>query len=86
MGEKMESKVSVRGQTVIPKEIRKALGITENSRLYWKIQDGVIQVFPLPADPVQASLGLLRGKGTFGEFLQGRNEERHKELVKETQK
>ncbi len=86
MGEKMESKVSVRGQTVIPKEIRKALGITENSRLYWKIQDGVIQVLPLPADPVQASLGLLRGKGTFGEFLQGRNEERHKELVKETQK
>ena len=77
MGEEMESKVSVRGQTVIPKEIRKALGITENSRLYWKIQDGVIQVFRLPADPLQASLGLLRGKGTFGEFLQGRNEERH---------
>ena len=86
MGEEMESKVSVRGQTVIPKEIRKALGITENSRLYWKIQDGLIQVFPLPADPVQASLGLLRGKGTFGEFLRVRNEERHKELVKETQK
>ena len=82
----MESKVSVRGQTVIPIEIRKALGITENSRLYWKIQDGVIQVLPLPADPVQASLGLLRGRGTFGEFLQGRNEERHKELVQETQK
>ena len=86
MGEEMESKVSLRGQTVIPKEIRKALGITENSRLYWKIQDGVIQVFPLPADPVQASLGLLRGKGTYGEFLQDRNEERHKELLKETQK
>jgi len=31
-------------------------------------------------------LGLLRGKGTFGEFLRGRNEERHKELAKETQK
>ena len=86
MGEVMESKVSVRGQTVIPKEIRKALGITENSRLYWKIQDGVIQVLPIPADPVQASLGLLRGRGTFGEFLRGRNEERHKELAKETQK
>ena len=86
MGEEMESKVSVRGQTVIPKEIRKALGITENSRLYWKIQDGVIQVFPLPTDPVQASLGLLRGKGTFEEFLRGRNEERHQELAKETRK
>ena len=86
MGEALERPDTVRGPTVIPQELRQALGITENSRLYWKIQDGVIQVFPLPADPVQASLGLLRGKGTFGEFLRGRNEERHKELAKETQK
>lgn len=79
----MQSKVSVRGQTVIPKAIRKAFGITENSLLYWKVQDGLIMVFPLPADPVKASLGVLRGRGTFEEFLGERNEGRFKELKKE---
>ena len=82
----MQSKVSVRGQTVIPKEIRTAFGITENSLLYWKVQDGLILVVPLPTDPVQASLGILRGRGTFEEFLRERNEGRYKELKKEIQR
>ena len=81
----MQSKVSVRGETVIPKQIRKSFGITENSLLYWKVQDGLILVFPLPPDPVQASLGILRGRGTFEEFLLERNEARYKELRKEIQ-
>ncbi len=79
----MQSKVSVRGQTVIPRAIRKAFGITENSLLHWKVQDGLILVYPLPTDPVQASLGVLRGRGTFEEYLRERNEGRHKELRKE---
>ncbi len=82
----MQSKVSVRGQTVIPRAIRKAFGITENSLLDWKVQDGLILVYPLPTDPVQASLGVLRGKGTFEEFLRERNEGRNKELKKEIQR
>lgn len=75
----MKSKVSVRGQTVIPKEIRQALGIKPNTRLYWKLQDGAVLVRPLPEDPVRASLGILRGKGSFEEFLRERNEERARE-------
>ena len=79
----MQSKVSVRGQTVIPNEIRKAMGITDNSTLHWKIQDGVIMVYPIPRDPVRASLGILQGKGSLDEFLQERRQERAKEQKRE---
>ena len=79
----MQSKVSVRGQTVIPQEIRKAFGIKPHSVLHWRIQDGAIVVYPVPEDPVKASLGILKGKGTFEEFLKGRNEDRARERAKE---
>jgi hypothetical protein len=40
-------------------------------------------VYPVPSDPVKASLGILKGRGTFQEFLRERNEERAKELARE---
>jgi AbrB family looped-hinge helix DNA binding protein len=79
----MDSKVSVRGQTVIPNEIRKAMGITRNSILHWQIRDGVIMVYPIPRDPVRASLGILQGKGSLDEFLRERRQERAKEQERE---
>ena len=81
----MQSKVSVRGQTVIPREIRKAFNIGPNSLLSWRIQDGAIVVYPVPPDPVKASIGLLKGKWTFEEFLQERNEERAKERARDAE-
>lgn len=79
----MQSKVSVRGQTVVPREIRRAMGILPNSLLRWEVENGVILVYPVPADPVRASLGVLRGNGTFEEFLRERTGERVKESERE---
>lgn len=79
----MQSKVSVRGQTVIPGEIRKALNITPDTILRWEIEDGVMLVYPLPKDPVRAALGILRSRETFGEFIRDRAEERARELGRE---
>ena len=80
----MQSRVSVRGQTVIPQEIRKALGITPKMTLHWKVQDGTMVVSPVPADPVRAALGSLDGKGfTFQQFLEDRNNERASERARE---
>jgi AbrB family looped-hinge helix DNA binding protein len=74
------SKVYERGQTVIPKRIRDALAIEHGARLQWRVHEGVIQVIPVPADPVRASIGLLKGKGfTFAQFLKERQEERRRE-------
>lgn len=55
--------VSVRGQTVIPHEIRRAMNIEPESKLEWEIRDDEIVVHPIPADPVRASRGMLRGRG-----------------------
>ena len=76
----MQSVVSVRGQTVIPKEIRKALGIKEGAKLSWIVKDNHIVVFPIPEDPVRALRGILKGHGTYEQWLKERNEERQREL------
>jgi len=56
----MLSKISVRWQTVIPREIREAMGIEPEGSLDWEIKDGVIHVYPIPADPVAAVMGMFR--------------------------
>lgn len=58
-----QSKVSVRGQTVIPQEIRDRLGIKPHSKLVWSTRDGIITVVPIPENPLRASLGMLKGRG-----------------------
>jgi AbrB family looped-hinge helix DNA binding protein len=70
---------------VIPAEIRKQLGITKNDALDWSIQDGEIVVRKIPADPLRASLGILKGKGSVEEFLAERAEERRKERAIEAE-
>jgi bifunctional DNA-binding transcriptional regulator/antitoxin component of YhaV-PrlF toxin-antitoxin module len=80
----MQSKVSVRGQTVIPREIRKALGITTDTVLQWSVKNGVLLVYPVPKDPVAASIGILRGRGpSTQELLEERRREREREAAQE---
>jgi len=78
------SKVYERGQTVIPKRIRDALAIEHGARLQWRVHEGVIQVIPVPANPVQALRGILKGTGyTFAQFLRDRQREREAERRRE---
>jgi AbrB family looped-hinge helix DNA binding protein len=72
-----QTKVSVRGQTVIPQEIRERFDIKPNTKLAWSTRNGVIIVVPIPEDPVAASVGILAGKGyTLDDFLREREQER----------
>ena len=57
------SKVSVRGQTVIPQEIREELGIKPETLLVWSTRDGIITVVPISENPIRASIGILKGRG-----------------------
>jgi AbrB family looped-hinge helix DNA binding protein len=76
-----KSIVSARGQTVIPKEVREALGITEGTRLSWTVKGKHVYLVPIPDDPVRALRGILKGHGTFDEWMEQRNEERRQELA-----
>jgi len=78
------SKVYERGQTVVPKRIREALAIESGARLQWQVHEGVIQVIPVPANPVQALRGLLKRTGyTYARFLRERQLEREAERRRE---
>ena len=56
----MKSEVSVKGQTVVPREIRKALGIKPGTTLTWSLHDQTVLVTALAEDPVEASFGALK--------------------------
>lgn len=76
----MQTTVSVRGQTVIPRQIRKELGITQATILEWKVKDGMIIVVPLPPDPVKSAVGILEGRGPSSyDLLDERKADREKE-------
>ena len=74
------SRVYTRGQTVVPKKIRDAMGVEEGTRLSWDLRDGVAQVIAIPKDPVRDLYGIMKDKGpTFEEYLAERNEDRQRE-------
>lgn len=81
---RMNSVVSSKGQTVIPHEIREALGITAGTRLHWFLKGKKVSFFVVPDDPVAAAMGLLKDSGyTFDDFMRERNEERRQERIQE---
>jgi AbrB family looped-hinge helix DNA binding protein len=76
----MKSVVSVKGQTVIPKEIREALGIELHSRLAWSIRDGSAVVRVMPDDPIDAAIGALKHlKLSTADLLEERRRDKAKE-------
>lgn len=70
------SKVTVKGQIIIPAELRKKFNIKKGTRI--AIAEGaanVILLKPLPDDPIEASRGMLKGKTSLTKaLLKGRRE------------
>jgi len=76
----MQTTISTRWQTVVPKEAREALGLTPRSKLSWEVRGGVAIVVPIPEDPVRGSLGILRDERlTTEDLLEERRRERERE-------
>jgi len=62
-------KTSSKGQVVIPKEIRKLLGITPGKRLLFRVVDNHAEITPLPDDPIAAVRGALKGGKSLAKEL-----------------
>jgi AbrB family looped-hinge helix DNA binding protein len=75
----MLSKVSTRGQTAIPAQIRKKHGIKPQTQLQWIDSGDLIIVVPIEDDPITAFRGKSKGKGLLKALLEGRREERKNE-------
>jgi len=74
------SLVSDRGQTVVPKEIRQALGLKPGTSLRWTVENGVATVRPMPDDPIEAAIGALEHlRVSTADLLAERQQDKEKE-------
>jgi AbrB family looped-hinge helix DNA binding protein len=72
----MIAKATIKGQVVIPIELRKKFNIKKGSRMSIYEGEGNIIIKPLPEDPIEASKGMLKGKTSMLKaLLKDREEE-----------
>ena len=66
----MISKATIKGQVVIPSELRKKYNIKKGSRVsIYEGEGNIIIIKPLPDDPIAASKGMLKGKTSIMKAL-----------------
>jgi AbrB family looped-hinge helix DNA binding protein len=75
----MRTKVSSRGQTAVPAEVRRRFGLTERSQLEWLIDGDLITVLPIPPDPARAFRGILKNRYSTQALRRERARERARE-------
>lgn len=64
------SKVTTRGQIVIPKKIREKYGIHPSTSIRWIEKSEGILMVPDSEDPIKTARGMLQGSGILKIYLQ----------------
>lgn len=68
--------VSSKGQIVMPKKIRDALGIKPKQKVFLKVVQDHAEIIPLPENPAQAFCGIFKkGSSLTKSLLKDRKEE-----------
>ena len=67
-----------RGQILVPKNLRRKLGLKPGGKVHMAEDDGRLILTPVPADPIEAATGFLKGKFSLTQDLrrEHRNEAR----------
>jgi len=73
-----KTRATRKGQTVVPAPIRKKFNIWPQSQLFWSVKRNVIEVTPLPEDPIKALRGFTEKRALRQALLKRRQE--HKAL------
>ena len=73
------SKVTTKGQIVIPKRIREKYGIHPATSIRWVEKEEGIMMIPDSEDPIIAARGMLKGSGILKAYLH----EKKKEIARE---
>jgi AbrB family looped-hinge helix DNA binding protein len=78
----MSSKVTSKGQIVIPKKIREKYGIRPSTSIHWVEKEEGILMIPDPEDPIEAARGMFKGSGMLSAYLKDKKREKEKEKKK----
>ncbi len=73
------SRVTSKGQVVIPKRLREKYGILPVTVIRWIEKDNGILMVPESEDPIKAARGMLQGTGLLNAYLKEKKLERQKE-------
>jgi len=73
------SRVTTKGQIVIPKKLREKYGISEATSIRWiEKKEGILMV-PDIEDPIKAARGMLKGAGVLKAYLKEKQIEKEME-------
>ena len=75
----LSSKVTSKGQIVIPKKIREKYGIRPSTSVHWVEKEEGILMIPDSEDPIVAARGMLKGSGILKAYLKDKMREKEKE-------
>lgn len=79
----MKTRLTKRGQTVVPSEIRKRFHLEESATLQWMVEGDIITVLPVPINPVESLKGAIKGQVSFKKFMDDRRSDREMEKTKD---
>ena len=73
------SKVSSKGQIVIPKRLREKYGIESNMKINWVEREEGLLLVPEKEDPIVAAQGMLSGSGILRAYLREKEIDKKRE-------
>lgn len=77
--ETTSSRVTAKGQVVIPKKLREKYGIHTTTVVRWIEEDRGILMVPESEDPIVTARGMLQGTGILKAYVREKRLEKQKE-------
>ena len=75
----MSSKVTSKGQIVIPKRIREKYGIHTSTKVHWIEKEEGILMVPDNEDPILSARGMLQGTAILQAYLNEKTQDKQRE-------
>ncbi len=72
----MITKITSKGQTVVPSHLRRKYELTGGSRLEWIDTGEILKVIPVKKDVMKALRGCAKGENLTGKLLKARKEDK----------
>ena len=63
------AQLSPKGQLLVPKHLRRKLGLKPGGKVHLAEEEGRLVLTPVPADPIEAATGFLKGRFSLTQDL-----------------